>query len=213
MLCNSGLFPYKGKLSWMPGPLRGSRTDFSIWACHVYAVDVGRCQMHPKFRTDFRVTVMETTNILEVDSLDPPPAGAVCDLSFRSLRGAARHILDLTTEHWLLALAKPQFEWEDPSPDFDGIVRSEENIQRILPSLIESLEKEGVKTRKVLVSSKGQIWEPGILFLPRQFRCLRGLNCRYETIGFSLCTRIVSAKPSGARLSRYRFSDVHPFRA
>jgi len=146
--------PIQGKIILDAGASTGGFTDclLQFGACHVYAVDVGRSQIHPKFRTDSRVTVMETTNILEVDSLDPPPAGAVCDLSFRSLRGAARHILNLTTEHWLLALAKPQFEWEEPSPDFDGVVRSEENIQRILSSLIESLEKEGVKTRKVLES-------------------------------------------------------------
>ncbi len=75
---------------------------------------------------DPRVKTMEGTNIMSVGraDLDPLPARAVADLSFRSLQGAARHILDLTTEGWGIFLVKPQFELRRPLPGFRGVVRS-----------------------------------------------------------------------------------------
>ena len=86
------------------GSSRGGFTDCLLQhgAPLVYAVDVGVGQLDWRLRTDRRVRAMEGTNILHVAraALDPPPGRAVADLSFRSLRGAARHILELTTEGW-----------------------------------------------------------------------------------------------------------------
>jgi 23S rRNA (cytidine1920-2'-O)/16S rRNA (cytidine1409-2'-O)-methyltransferase len=113
-------------------------------ARHVYAVDVGRNQIHPRFRSDPRVTLYENTNIMAVDSLDPVPAGAVCDLSFRSLRRAAKHIIGITSEGWLISLVKPQFEWRNPAEDFDGVVRSADALAEILTDLIQGLQEEGL---------------------------------------------------------------------
>jgi 23S rRNA (cytidine1920-2'-O)/16S rRNA (cytidine1409-2'-O)-methyltransferase len=81
---------------------------------------------------------------MSLERLEPRPDFAVCDLSFRSLRGAARHIIGLTGEGRLIALVKPQFEWEAPPGDFDGVVRSSLDLQNILFSLAEALKKEGV---------------------------------------------------------------------
>jgi 23S rRNA (cytidine1920-2'-O)/16S rRNA (cytidine1409-2'-O)-methyltransferase len=113
-------------------------------ARRVYAVDVGRNQIHPRFRVDPRVVLYENTNIMEVELLDPAPSLAVCDLSFRSLRGAAKHILRLTTEGRLISLVKPQFEWRKPAEDFDGVVRSAEALSEILADLIGELRGEGL---------------------------------------------------------------------
>lgn len=146
--------PVGGKVLLDAGASAGGFTDclLRFGAAHVYAVDVGYNQIHPKFRKDPRVTVMEETNILDIDTLTPAPQGAVCDLSFRSLRGAASHILSLTVENWLLALVKPQFEGGKDLPGFQGVVHSEETLASILSDLRKDLEKEGVYTKKLLES-------------------------------------------------------------
>lgn len=94
------------------GASTGGFTDYLLQggALHVHAVDVGYNQLDYSLRRDARVSVRERTNILDLDSLDPSPDAAVCDLSFRSLRGVLRHILDLTAQGWGIALLKPQFE-------------------------------------------------------------------------------------------------------
>jgi 23S rRNA (cytidine1920-2'-O)/16S rRNA (cytidine1409-2'-O)-methyltransferase len=113
-------------------------------AAFVHAVDAGYNQIHPGLRKDPRVILKEETNIMSLDALDPVPAFAVCDLSFRSLRGAARRIIGLTSEGRLIALVKPQFEWENPPAGFDGVVRESSDLKRILTRLAESLMAEGV---------------------------------------------------------------------
>ncbi len=146
--------PVAGKVILDAGASTGGFTDclLQFGALHVYAVDVGHNQIHPKFRKDPRVTVMEGTNILDVKPLTPAPHGAVCDLSFRSLRGVAYHILSLTEENWLVALVKPQFEGGAFIEGFRGVVHSEESVGEILHSLRKDLEEEGVRTEKVLES-------------------------------------------------------------
>lgn len=78
----------------------------------VHAVDVGYNQLDYRLRQDERVVVHERTNAgdLRPDQLEPRPDLLVCDLSFRSLRGILRPLLELTIEGWGIALLKPQFE-------------------------------------------------------------------------------------------------------
>jgi 23S rRNA (cytidine1920-2'-O)/16S rRNA (cytidine1409-2'-O)-methyltransferase len=127
----------------------------------VYAVDVGVGQLDWRLRGDPRVRVMEGTNIMTVSRarLDPVPQRAVADLSFRSLQGAARHILGLVAEKWGIFLAKPQFELREPMPDFRGVVESGAALRGILSTLLANLASEGVRTlracRSPLVGRKG----------------------------------------------------------
>ena len=120
----------------------------------VYAVDVGVGQLDWRLRGDPRVRTMEGTNVLHVTagSLDPRPGRAVGDLSFRSLQGAARHVLDLTTEGRGIFLAKPQFELRSPSDDFHGVVRDEQQVREIVRDLLERLAAEGVSTERAMPS-------------------------------------------------------------
>ncbi|MEX2444374.1 MAG: SAM-dependent methyltransferase [Alkalispirochaeta sp.] len=104
-----------GDRVWLDaGASTGGFTDCLLQrgASAVHAVDVGYNQLHYRLRTDDRVFVRERTNIGEItaDELQPFPDAAVCDLSFRSLRGVLRTILHLTREGWGVALLKPQFE-------------------------------------------------------------------------------------------------------
>lgn len=92
----------------------------------VYAVDVGRDQLHPSLRGDPRVVVMERTDIrsLTAESLAIPPDVAVIDVSFISLH----HVLPavdrlLTTTADIVALVKPQFEVGPGGRNRRGVVR------------------------------------------------------------------------------------------
>lgn len=137
--------PVEGKVFLDAGCSTGGFTDALIQrgARLVHAVDVGHGQLDWKLRADSRVRVMEGTNVMALESLDPRPDAAVADLSFRSLRGAAARILSLTVEGWLVALIKPQFEWVDPPKDFQGIV-PDHRLDEILGILEADLRREGV---------------------------------------------------------------------
>jgi 23S rRNA (cytidine1920-2'-O)/16S rRNA (cytidine1409-2'-O)-methyltransferase len=79
----------------------------------VYAVDVGRDQLHRKLRERDEVVVMESTDIraLPAGSLTPPPAFVVIDVSFVSLKLVLPPALALARPPArLIALIKPQFE-------------------------------------------------------------------------------------------------------
>ena len=120
----------------------------------VYAVDVGEGQLDWRLRGDPRVRPMERTNIMSLKpaDLDPPPGRAVADLSFRSLQGAARHILGLTIEGWGIFLVKPQFELRYPDDDFHGVVRDTRTLRLILLDLVNRLGAEGVQVEKGIQS-------------------------------------------------------------
>jgi 23S rRNA (cytidine1920-2'-O)/16S rRNA (cytidine1409-2'-O)-methyltransferase len=120
----------------------------------VYAVDVGEGQLDWGLRRDPRVIAMERTNAMSLRPADlvPPPGRAVADLSFRSLQGAARHILGLTTEGWGVFLVKPQFELRHRAGDFHGVVRDSETVRAILLDLVNRLAAEGVRVEKGMQS-------------------------------------------------------------
>ncbi len=147
--------PVKGRVFLDAGASTGGFTDCLLQhgAQQVHAIDVGYNQIDFTLRQDSRVILAERTNIMRVEKLDPQADAAVADLSFRSLRGAANHILNLVAEKWMVGLLKPQFEAEsDHITDFDGVVRVEEEAQRILDKTIQSLIEDGVKVRAVMTS-------------------------------------------------------------
>src|SRR2546421_1597513 len=79
----------------------------------VYAVDVGRAQLHPRLRTQAAVVSLEQTDIRALDpsQLREPPTFATVDVSFISLKAVLPSILPLCAPpSFLLALIKPQFE-------------------------------------------------------------------------------------------------------
>ncbi len=146
--------PIEGKVFLDAGCSTGGFTDALLQrgARAVHAVDVGNAQLDWKLRTDPRVFVLEGINVMSLDSLDPQPEAAVADLSFRSLRKAAAHLLALTREKWLVALVKPQFEWLGAPPEFKGIVEPSA-VPGILQALEADLKAEGVFVKAWLPSS------------------------------------------------------------
>jgi len=82
-------------------------------AARVYAVDVGRAQMHPKVLADPRVVSLEATDARDLTpALIPEPPGLiVADVSFISLEKAMPTALSLAApDADLVMLVKPQFE-------------------------------------------------------------------------------------------------------
>lgn len=97
------------------GSSTGGFTDCLLQhgAARVYAVDVGKGQLHWDLRNHEQVTVMEQVNARYLDAADfePRPAFGVTDVSFISLRlilPAADRVLLPGSE--MISLIKPQFE-------------------------------------------------------------------------------------------------------
>ena len=112
----------------------------------VHSVDVGFNLLDYKIRTDSRVHVHEKQNImaLQAGDLDPVPNAAVADLSFRSIKGAASHILELVNDTWLVALIKPQFEVPKWQENFFGVIEDEKLMRETLINVFTNLQAEGI---------------------------------------------------------------------
>ncbi|MFP4376468.1 MAG: TlyA family RNA methyltransferase [Spirochaetales bacterium] len=128
------------------GASTGGFTDCLLQrgASYVHAVDVGTNQLAYSLRRDSRVHVMERTNLLAVDRLEPPAHAAVADLSFRSISGAAEHLLSLTESGTALILVKPQFEWANPPAEFSGTV-PDAQAEVILQQTLDLLRDGGIE--------------------------------------------------------------------
>src|SRR5207302_7535167 len=95
------------------GASTGGFTDVLLQrgATRVIALDVGYGQLHPRLRSDPRVTVMERTNARTLTELPFTPQLVVCDVSFISVKTALPPALALAAPGWhALVLVKPQFE-------------------------------------------------------------------------------------------------------
>jgi 23S rRNA (cytidine1920-2'-O)/16S rRNA (cytidine1409-2'-O)-methyltransferase len=136
----------------------------------VYAVDVGKNQLDYRLRTNPKVRVFEETNARFLPELKPRPQGVTADLSFRGLAGVAGDLLDQASEDWLLALVKPQFEYDhSQDPDFHGVITDKALIPAILEKTRKALLDEGVHLWDVALSSpKGRKGNREYFFLLRK---------------------------------------------
>ncbi len=104
-----------GRVAVDVGASTGGFTEVMLarGAVRVYAVDVGRGQLHEKLRADPRVVVLEKVNARELSPAQvPEPCGiAVVDVSFISVAKilpALRSVLAPASD--AVVLVKPQFE-------------------------------------------------------------------------------------------------------
>lgn len=143
-----------GKTILDAGSSTGGFTDCLLQngAACVHCVDVGYNLLDFKIRNDSRTIVHEKQNIMLLDSLDPKPDFAVADLSFRSIHGAASHILNLTKERFLIALIKPQFEVPRWQENFFGVIEDPALMKETLINVWESLDSENVGIFNAVVS-------------------------------------------------------------
>src|SRR4249919_3447032 len=116
------------------GASTGGFTDclLQAGAARVIALDVGYGQLHPRLRSDDRVTVLERVNARSVTSLPFPPEIVVCDVSFISVKTALPPLLRLAAPGWqALVLVKPQFE-AGRADTPKGVVRDPDVRRRVL---------------------------------------------------------------------------------
>ena len=113
-LCHFGFDP-AGHVCLDVGASTGGFTQVLLarGAQRVYAVDVGRAQLHASLRDEPRVTLFEETDIRTLDPsrLSELPDFLVIDVSFISLKLVLPPAIALLrTPARLIALIKPQFE-------------------------------------------------------------------------------------------------------
>lgn len=136
------------------GASTGGFTDclLQAGAARVVAIDVGYGQLHPRLRSDPRVTVLERTNARTLTELPFAPDLAVCDVSFISVTKALPPVLALAQPGWeALVLVKPQFEaGRAHAPK--GVVRDVEVRRKVLESVIEAAREWGGETIGVVDS-------------------------------------------------------------
>ena len=126
------------------GASTGGFTDCSLQAgaTDVTCVDVGRAQLNPKLIQDKRVTNLEKVNARTLKPGDLPRASydaVVMDLSFISLRSVLPAVWPfLTSEGFLVALVKPQFEAGKAEADKGkGVIKDPEVRQKVLQTITE----------------------------------------------------------------------------
>jgi 23S rRNA (cytidine1920-2'-O)/16S rRNA (cytidine1409-2'-O)-methyltransferase len=123
-------------------------------AC-VYAVDVGRDQLHVSLRSNPKVVSLESTDARKlVPALFAKPVEAiVCDLSFISLLKVLPAILPLAAPGaWLVALIKPQFEVGRAAVGKGGIVKDEAAKARAIERVVTYIGEAGWTVRGTLPS-------------------------------------------------------------
>jgi 23S rRNA (cytidine1920-2'-O)/16S rRNA (cytidine1409-2'-O)-methyltransferase len=131
------------------GASTGGFTDCLLQhgARHVVAVDVGRGQLAWALRADPRITLLERTNVRD---LEPGAIGGAvdvvtADLSFISLVTVAPALARCSTEHAdLVLLVKPQFEAGPSRVGEGGVVREPEVHRAVLREVRDRLAAAGL---------------------------------------------------------------------
>jgi 23S rRNA (cytidine1920-2'-O)/16S rRNA (cytidine1409-2'-O)-methyltransferase len=106
-------FDPKGRVCLDVGASTGGFTQVLLerGAARVYAVDVGRAQLHASLRQLSQIVTLEEKDIRNLPPLDAAPDLIVMDVSFISLKQVLPAALKLARRPaQLVALIKPQFE-------------------------------------------------------------------------------------------------------
>lgn len=121
------------------GSSTGGFTDclLQAGAARVIAIDVGRGQLHPRLRSDPRVTVLERTNARTLTELPFAPELVTCDVSFISVTKALPRVLALARPGWeAVVLVKPQFE-AGRADVKRGVVRDPEVQRKAIEKVVD----------------------------------------------------------------------------
>jgi 23S rRNA (cytidine1920-2'-O)/16S rRNA (cytidine1409-2'-O)-methyltransferase len=95
-------------------------------AAEVFAIDVGRGQLHERLRDHPRVRSLEGVDARRIgdEHISAPADALVSDLSFISVRKAlCEPLMRVKRGGWAIVLAKPQFEAGPGVVDADGVIR------------------------------------------------------------------------------------------
>jgi 23S rRNA (cytidine1920-2'-O)/16S rRNA (cytidine1409-2'-O)-methyltransferase len=124
-------------------------------AAMVFALDVGRNQLHPSLRDHAKIVSMEATDIrsFEGKRLPARPDVVVIDVSFISLKAVLPVALSLAAAPMhLLALIKPQFEVMGQH-DKRGVIRDEAVHQKVCADIAAFAASLGCSGIEVFASS------------------------------------------------------------
>lgn len=138
----------EGRLVLDVGASTGGFTEVCLdrGAARVYAVDVGRGQLHPRVAADPRVVSLEATDARDLTAAVIPeqPGLIVTDVSFISLAKALPAALALAHPGAdLVALVKPQFEVGPERVGKGGLVSEPAARQDALGGVVAFLEASG----------------------------------------------------------------------
>jgi 23S rRNA (cytidine1920-2'-O)/16S rRNA (cytidine1409-2'-O)-methyltransferase len=140
------------------GASTGGFTDCLLQhgAARVYAIDVGRAQLHPRVAADPRVIPMEGVNARHLDAgaLPEPCAFGCADVSFISLERMLGPLRALVRPGGtLITLVKPQFEAGRAHVEKGGVVRDPAVRRTVLDRIRAFGETEaGLRWRDVCAS-------------------------------------------------------------
>ena len=153
-------FPVEGAIAMDVGASTGGFTDclLSRGAAHVYAIDVGHDQLHPRLRGDARVSCMEETDARRQDilciaiSLHSIDLISI-DVSFISLAQIAPAVLPfLRPNGWMICLIKPQFEVGREYIGKHGVVRSRAAHRQLLDRFLQKFTAWGLSVKLLTFS-------------------------------------------------------------
>lgn len=139
------------------GQSTGGFTDVLLarGAARVIGVDVGHGQLHPRLRSDPRVTAIEGVNARHLDArMLPTPQFdlIVADLSFISLTLVLPALAALATRD-LLLLVKPQFELQPADIGKGGLVTDATAHARVQARLRAACAEAGLTLRDYFESA------------------------------------------------------------
>ncbi|HEX5379504.1 MAG TPA: TlyA family RNA methyltransferase [Phenylobacterium sp.] len=140
--------PLEGRVVLDVGASTGGFTEVCLarGARRVFAVDVGRGQLHPKLVGDARVVSLEGTDARSLDETLVPEAPdlVVCDASFIGLAKVLPAALGLARPGAdLIALVKPQFEVGPDLVGKAGLVKDPGARDRAVADVVAFVEGAG----------------------------------------------------------------------
>ncbi len=127
---------FTGKTVLDVGSSTGGFTQFALsrGAKKVFAVEVGKEQLHPSLRTDERIELYEQTDVRDFHTTEQIDV-VVADVSFVSLRDLLPHIKTLCNKRTeLVLMVKPQFEAVNDNLKHKGVIKNEKIRRDILKS-------------------------------------------------------------------------------
>ena len=151
-------FDPAGRIALDVGASTGGFTELLLarGAAKVYAVDVGRDQLHFRLKADARVVSLEGQDSRALNAVLVPDTinAIVADVSFISLMKAMPAALALAApDAWFIALVKPQFEVGRDGVGKGGIVRDDVLRTTALESIARWLKDDmGWRVRSPIVS-------------------------------------------------------------
>jgi 23S rRNA (cytidine1920-2'-O)/16S rRNA (cytidine1409-2'-O)-methyltransferase len=138
------------------GASTGGFTDCLLQhgASRVFAIDVGKGQLHWKLRQDPRVVVMDKTNARHVENLPELVDIVTIDASFISLRVLFPVVHGwLRQNGWLIALIKPQFEaGKKDASRGKGVIRDPQVHRQLLEEIVKVAVSEDFSIAGLITS-------------------------------------------------------------